>query len=351
MKIAVMGTFTQANLESFLAQAFRDLGHTVVTFDAWCQKGMPWFNRRVVSLMSGLPRIRHSYRARYQAFVNARCVQFLEAEKPDFVIVHNGAELHPDTIRTTVKRYHIPFATFAADDPTLGLLLPEYLPCIPYFTHVFVSESALVPKLNRLTSNRVEFVSCGAPINVYCPVAPSDVERQLFECNLGYVSSGYSGSPYGVYRALLLKNVADLGLKIFGDRHWGYIAQKVPEVSRNIHITGFLGPERMNAFFASAQIFVGIVHPQMVSGVGQRIFDAAAAGAFILAEYKADIEWAFPRGEVETFKTKEEMREKAKYYLEHPEERRVKAHAARARVLAGHTWQHKARQMLDVVFG
>lgn len=195
MKIAVMGAFTQSNLESFLAQAFRDLGHTVVTFDAWQQKGMPWFDRRVVSLMSGLPRIRHSYRASYQSFINDRCMKFLEEEKPDFVIVHNGAELHPHTIQTIVKRYHIPFATFAADDPTLGLLLPEYLPCIPHFTHVFASESALVPKLGRLTSNRVEFVSCGAPINIYKPVVPSDSERQLFECNLGYVSSGYSGSP------------------------------------------------------------------------------------------------------------------------------------------------------------
>ena len=35
MKIAVMGTFTQANLEIFLAQAFRDLGHEVAMFDAW----------------------------------------------------------------------------------------------------------------------------------------------------------------------------------------------------------------------------------------------------------------------------------------------------------------------------
>ena len=351
MKIAIMGTITQSNLEAFLAQGFRDLGHQTVIFDAWKNRGNPLYHRHPASLMLGLPRIRHWYNARHLAYVNVYARRFLEAERPDFVITHNGALLQPDTIQYAVQRFRIPFATYAADDPTLGMLLPDYLPCLPYFTHVFACETALVPKLNRLTTHRVEFLPVGAPPDVYYPVTPSDRERQLFESNLGYVSSGYSGSPFGVYRALLLKNVADLGLKIFGDRHWDYIARRVPEIAPYIHVTGFLNPERMRAFFASTRIFLGVVHPQMVTAAGQRLFDAAAAGTFTLAEYKADIERLFPKGEIETFRSKEEMREKAVYYLEHPEQRQEKAAAARARVLAEHTWKHRARQILETVFG
>lgn len=349
MKIAVMGTLTQANLEAFMARAFEELGHQTVIFDAWKNRGNPLYHRHPASLFLGLPRLRHWYNARYLAHVNIHARRFLEIEKPDFVIVHNGALLQPDTVRAVVQR-HIPFATYAADDPTLGLLLPDYLPCLPYFTHVFACETALVPKLKRLTPNRVEFLPVGAPPDVYYPITPPDSERQLFESNLGYVSGGYSGSPYGVYRALLLKNVADLGLKIFGDRHWDYIARRVPEITPFIHVTGFLNPERMRAFFACTRIFLGVVHPQMVTGASQRLFDAAAAGAFILAEHKADIDRLFPKGEIETFRSKEEMREKAVYYLNHPEKRQEKAAAARARVLAEHTWKHRARQILEIVF-
>jgi spore maturation protein CgeB len=122
-------------------------------------------------------------------------------------------------------------------------------------------------------------------------------------------------------------------------------------MAANICVTGFLPPDRMNAFFASAKIFMGIVHPQMLTGIGQRIFDAAVAEAFILAEYKADIDMVFPQGEVETFKNQAELRDKAVYYLDHPGERRAKARAARARVLSEHTWEHRAQKMLDIVFG
>jgi spore maturation protein CgeB len=351
LKIAVMGEIGHCNLEAFLAQGFRDLGHHAVIFDAWEYRGHPLYHRRPAGVLRGLPRIRHWYNDKYLAFVNVHARRFLEAERPDFVIAHNGALLHLDTIQAVVQRFRIPFATYAADDPTLGMMLPDYLPCLPYFTHVFVCETALVPKLNRLTPHRVEFLPAAAPADLYYPDAPSESERQLFDSNLGYVSAAYAGSPYGVYRALLLKNVADLGLKIFGDRHWDYIARRVPDIAPCIHVTGFLNPERMRAFFASTRIFMGVVHPQMVTGASQRLFDAAAAGAFTLAEYKADIERLFPQGEIETFKSKEEMREKAMYYLEHPEERQEKAAAARTRVLAEHTWTHRARQILEIVFG
>jgi spore maturation protein CgeB len=351
LKIVVMGEVGHCNLEAFLAQGFRDLGHQAVIFDAWGYRGHPLYHRQPAGLLRGLPRIKHWYNAKYLAYVNSHAWRFLEAERPDFVIAHNGALLHPKTVQATVRRFHIPFVTYAADDPTLGIMLPDYLPCLPFFTHVFACETALVPKLNRLTSHRVEFLPGAAPADLYYPIAPPESERQLFDCNLGYVSAGYFGSPYGVYRALILQQVADLGLKIFGDRHWGYIARCVPEIAPYIHVTGFLQPERMRAFFASIRIFLGVAHPQMVTGASQRLFDAAAAGAFTLAEYKADIEQLFPKDEIETFKSKEEMREKAVYYLGHPEQRQEKAAAARARVLAEHTWTHRARQILETVFG
>jgi spore maturation protein CgeB len=351
LKIAVMGEIGHCNLETFLAQAFQSLGHQTVLFNAWEYRGHPLYHRHPASLLRGLPRIQHWYNAKYLAYINIHARRFLEAERPDFVIAHNGALLHPDTVRAIVRRFHIPFATFAADDPTLGVMLPDYLPCLPHFTHVFACETALVPKLNRLTPHRVEFLPGAAPADLYYPVTPPESERQLFDCNLGYVSAAYAGSPYGVYRALLLKNVADLGLKVFGDRHWSHIIRRVPEIAPYIHITGFLQPERMRSFFASTRIFLGVVHPQMLTGASQRLFDAAAAGAFTLAEYKADIDKLFPQGEIETFKNREEMREKAIYYLGHPEKRREKAAAARARVLAEHTWTHRAREILEIVFG
>jgi len=41
MKIAVMGSFTQSNLEHFVSQAFRQIGHEAAQFDAWKQELSP----------------------------------------------------------------------------------------------------------------------------------------------------------------------------------------------------------------------------------------------------------------------------------------------------------------------
>jgi len=87
----------------------------------------------------------------------------------------------------------------------------------------------------------------------------------------------------------------------------------------------------------------------MLTGETQRTFDAALAEAFQITEAKPEVLELFPDHSIETFYSIQELREKIACYPTHPEERRAKAEAAR--VLAEHTWKHRAQRILEVVFG
>lgn len=83
--------------------------------------------------------------------------------------------------------------------------------------------------------------------------------------------------------------------------------------------------------------------------VNMRVFEALAGGALLLtndlsANGQADL---FQDGRhLATYTSAEELLEKARYYLAHEEQRRQIAEAAHAEVLAKHTYQHRAIQIL-----
>lgn len=350
MKIVIAGRVLASNVETFLRDAFLELGHETVIWDA-ARQGRGLYGTQVARGLISLGPLRRIYEPYYEESINGKARLFFERERPDLVICHNGGELNAQTVQYLTRTRKIPVATLVMDDPTTTFYLAKYLSAIPYFSHLFVSEKGFIPKLRLLNQNRIEWLACGTSPDLYHPVEANGPEYDQFDCNLSYVSTAYGGRPPGIYRALLLRQVKDFGLRIFGDPDWKLIARRVPDITDCIYATGALNSSQMCALFARSKIFMSIGHPQMITGVTQRIFDAAAAGAFQVTESKAEVLELFPDQCVETFSTIAELREKIAYYLVHPEEREAKVTTARARVLGEHTWKHRARSILEIIFG
>jgi spore maturation protein CgeB len=78
-----------------------------------------------------------------------------------------------------------------------------------------------------------------------------------------------------------------------------------------------------------------------------RTFEAAAAAAFQLTEYKQDLQELFDLDrELVCFRSEEELRDLIPRYLRAESERREKAEAARERVWARHTFTHRLSTLL-----
>ena len=82
--------------------------------------------------------------------------------------------------------------------------------------------------------------------------------------------------------------------------------------------------------------------------MNRRTYDIAACGGFQLADHKQDIDTVFSQGsEMICYRTIEELKELIVYYLAHPRERAAVAEAARKRVLMDHTYDVRAREILE----
>ena len=82
--------------------------------------------------------------------------------------------------------------------------------------------------------------------------------------------------------------------------------------------------------------------------ISNRIFDALAVGAFVLSDYIPEIESTFD-GSVVTYQTREDLKEKINYYLEHAEERENMAKHGQKIVLNEHTFKERIKVILEIL--
>jgi hypothetical protein len=113
-------------------------------------------------------------------------------------------------------------------------------------------------------------------------------------------------------------------------------------------VGGVLDDEALVALYSRARInlgfaAVGETHTaQRVTQVRLRDFEVPMSGGFYLAEHSDELTDFFTPGvEIETWRTREELRDKCRYYLAHDDERCRIAATGRARALREHTWEHR----------
>lgn len=86
--------------------------------------------------------------------------------------------------------------------------------------------------------------------------------------------------------------------------------------------------------------------------LNMRIFETLSTGSFLLTNWLPTLGELFEDGKhLVTYKTLDEMVEKAQYYLEHDDERQKIADAGHAEFVAKHTYKHRVETILSIVDG
>lgn len=134
-----------------------------------------------------------------------------------------------------------------------------------------------------------------------------------------------------------LKNGYDID--VYGLNWHGNIPEK--------YIKGdYINNNDLHKYYSSAKIVLSD-HAEDLAAMGlviNRLYDASAAGAFVISEHSPYIEEIFGDS-IPMYKTPEEFKELVDYYLAHPEKRREKADKARAITLNGYTNNHIGRKV------
>lgn len=103
-------------------------------------------------------------------------------------------------------------------------------------------------------------------------------------------------------------------------------------------------------FYPLSEVNFNCTSKQMKGAVNQRIFDAPAAGAFVLTDQRDQMDALFEPGrEIASYASPEEATDRIAYYLKHPEERQRIIAKARQRILAEHTYEHRLEALFTAM--
>jgi hypothetical protein len=172
----------------------------------------------------------------------------------------------------------------------------------------------------------------------HAPRRLSDDQLQRYRAAISFVGTLLPPQLYSE-RAAALAALLDLGLGIWS-------VHGIPQALRPAYRGEALGDEMMRVLCAS-QITVNPHGDFMRYGGNMRLFEAAALGVFQLVDNRPGIrEWFTPGEHLVTYDDPHDLREKARYYLAHPEERARIATAAQAHARQRHTYAHRVEALV-----
>lgn len=168
---------------------------------------------------------------------------------------------------------------------------------------------------------------------------PVDVEESR---DVLFVGSG------DLRRILLLESISE-HVSVFGDR-WDRNYPLISETLRTRVEDKSVWGKDLHRLMAESKIILNITRGPFYAaetGINLRIFEALAAGKFLLTDYCDEVAELFKVGvEIETFNGSEELQQKIRYYLENPEKRLAIARKGHERYLKEFTWQKRIEALL-----
>lgn len=263
--------------------------------------------------------------------------------KPDLVLIIKGESILPEALKK-IKEADIPVVTWWMDDPLfewfedLPVAYENIYNSLRFFDHFFIFDSYHIPRLKRLGARNVHWLPLAVDPNDYHPFALSDTELSYYGSDISFAGSAFR------FRGRILINLVDFDLQIWGG-NWQNEKLKKLTVKE-----GILPPEEVVKVYNATKINLNLTHPQSVFGPNLRVFEVLAAGGFLMTEDLADLHKLFKIGkEIVCYKNIEDLKDKIKYYLAHPEKRKAIAEAGHKKVVENHTYLHRMKELLEIV--
>lgn len=152
-------------------------------------------------------------------------------------------------------------------------------------------------------------------------------------------------------RILLLESIAE-HVSVFGNR-WRRNYPLISETLKARIVDKPVWGQKLHRLMAESKIILNITRGPFYAaetGINLRIFEALAAGKFLLTDHCDELAELFEVGvEIETFGSSTELQQKVRYYLENPEKRQAIARRGYERYLRDFTWRKRVEAMLEYI--
>lgn len=151
------------------------------------------------------------------------------------------------------------------------------------------------------------------------------------------------------WRAQLIERLAGRGLpiRLFGSPIPRWVPPK--EVHR-LHSGRYITKLEKARIFRNSSLVLNTMHPGEVKGVNARLFEATGSGATVLSDFRETLPALFQvDAELLTYESFDDLEEKARWLLDHPEEGRALGDRAHKKAHSEHTYEDRLRTMLSTL--
>jgi spore maturation protein CgeB len=273
----------------------------------------------------------------WRSYMNKRLIAQVRNARPDILLILKGETIQPETLQKIREKTETLIVNVFPDNPLYMGKFEAIEPC-HYF---FVKDSYVLDTLRKDGLKNVFYLPQCTDLDIHKPMHLNDSEKSMYDSDLSLIGSMYP------YRLKLIKQLVEFNPSIWG-RGWSKVSNK--EILKLYRGKDIRGTQKAKAISGSA-ISLNPHHPlNDINGVNKRTFDIAACRGFQLVDCKADMERVFTiNEEIICFRTIDELKKLITFYLEYPDERDQIAEAAYQRVLKEHTYDHRAREILEMI--
>ncbi len=331
MKILLVADFHHTARENALLQAFPDLGHTLVPvpyssgLDAYGFPKKTTIMHRVLWKLGVL---------RDDSQVNERIWKTVLSERPDVVWIYKGNMVRPGLLRR-IKAYapSTVLVSYAEDDMYAWHNRTwSFTRALKFYDIVFTTKSynAAPNELPRLGARRVVSFDNSYDRSRHKPVAVTLQDRERLGGAVGFIGS------YEPERARSMLFLASQGVavRVWGNG-WENCTRKHPNLRVECRPVEFT-PDGLEYCKAICSTDINLCFLRKINRDQQtgRTMEIPACGGFMMAERTPEHARLFEDGrEAVFFSSDDELLERVRYYLAHPQECAAIAAAGRERCL------------------
>lgn len=313
MKILLIGSFLHPMYAPAFKKGFEMLGHDVrvIRYDDFL------FGKGIIEKY--LSRLKERFHIGYHLYIYNRKIKMEAISfQPDFIFLYRCYNIWPKTVQKLREQGNFVF-TYNNDDPFSGT------PNMGYYRYF----KAILPiadvNLVYREKNIADYESVGAKnVNILLPYY---IEKDNFYIGVkDDIPIAFLGHFENDGRDRLVHTLVRSGMPItvFNGSDW----EKAPLYEKIKHVIkpGKRG-EKYNETLNRCQIALVFLSKLNHDTYTRRCFEIPATKTLMLCEYTKEMDRMFPAGECAVyFKTENELVEKSKYLLDHPEEIKRIAH-------------------------
>jgi spore maturation protein CgeB len=257
--------------------------------------------------------------------VSRRFVAIARSFRPDLVLVVNGRLISATALETIRQETKATLFHFYGEDFFNPLNTNKTLRESAYFyDHIFTTKTFNIPEMAEIGLKKVSFLPHGYIPECHFPVTINMEDRQEYGSDLAFVGT------WEAERASMLSQLKEFDLRIWG-AYW-HKASKELELRKAIQNRSVYCDE-MSRVFNASKINLAFLRKANRDLHTSRTFEIPACGGFQLSERTEEILNFFEEGkEIACFESVDELKDKARYYLQHDSERQNIALAGLARV-------------------